>query len=140
MSLKRRAGSSPSFSMASMTDVIFLLLIFFMITSTFVIPNVVKVSLPSSDKQANSTTEVLRLTLTPDSRYYLAYGQGIEQEISQEEIAPKFAEYREANPDVYVAIYADESVPYKEVVKVITLASRADIRIMLATKVADIDS
>ncbi|GAD04661.1 biopolymer transporter ExbD [Porphyromonas crevioricanis] len=138
MSLRRRSGSSPSFSMASMTDVIFLLLIFFMITSTFVVPNIIKVNLPASDKQASASKEVLRLTLTPDLHYFLAYGQHQEEEILFEDIPAKLAEYQAVDPDVYMAIYADESVPYKEVIKVVTLASRANVRIMLATKVADI--
>ena len=49
MALKRRAKISPNFSMASMTDVIFLLLIFFMITSTVVSPNAIKVLLPNEN-------------------------------------------------------------------------------------------
>ena len=48
MALKRRNRIEASFSMASMTDVIFLLLIFFMVTSTFVFPNAIKVNLPQS--------------------------------------------------------------------------------------------
>ncbi len=49
--LKRRTKISPTFNMASMTDIIFLLLIFFMITSTMVSPNAIKVLLPQSNKQ-----------------------------------------------------------------------------------------
>ena len=52
MALKRRHKIDATFSMASMTDVIFLLLIFFMITSTIVFPNSIKVNLPQSNQQA----------------------------------------------------------------------------------------
>ena len=51
MALKRRTKVNESFSMASMTDVIFLLLIFFMVTSTVVIPNGIKVTLPQAQKR-----------------------------------------------------------------------------------------
>ena len=51
MALKRRTKVNEAFSMASMTDVIFLLLIFFMVTSTVVIPNAIKVTLPQAQKQ-----------------------------------------------------------------------------------------
>ena len=54
MALKRRAKISPNFSMASMTDVIFLLLIFFMITSTVVSPNAIKVLLPQGKQQTSA--------------------------------------------------------------------------------------
>ena len=54
MALKQRFKTEPTFSMASMTDVIFLLLIFFMITSTIVVPNSIKVLLPKSQQQAQA--------------------------------------------------------------------------------------
>ena len=58
--LQRRAKISPNFSMASMTDVIFLLLIFFMITSTVVSPNAIKVLLPQGKQQTSAKTEELK--------------------------------------------------------------------------------
>ena len=61
MALKRRTKVNEAFSMASMTDVIFLLLIFFMVTSTVVIPNAIKVTLPQAQKQtACSKVNILR--------------------------------------------------------------------------------
>ncbi|MFG6391606.1 MAG: biopolymer transporter ExbD, partial [Candidatus Amulumruptor sp.] len=51
MSLKRQYQVSAAFSMASMTDVIFLLLIFFMVTSTFVLPAAMEVNLPESSEE-----------------------------------------------------------------------------------------
>ena len=56
MALKRRQKISPNFSMASMTDLIFLLLIFFMITSTMVSPNAIKVLLPQGRQQTSAKT------------------------------------------------------------------------------------
>ena len=58
MALKRRTKVNESFSMASMTDVIFLLLIFFMVTSTVVIPNAIKVTLPQAKKQIDRLTSL----------------------------------------------------------------------------------
>ena len=57
MALKRRTKVNESFSMASMTDVIFLLLIFFMVTSTVVIPNAIKVTLPQAQKHCCQATD-----------------------------------------------------------------------------------
>ena len=62
MALKRRNRIEASFSMASMTDVIFLLLIFFMVTSTFVFPNAIKVLLPKS-KEQTAAKPLARLTI-----------------------------------------------------------------------------
>ena len=70
--LKRRAKISPSFSMASMTDVIFLLLIFFMITSTMVSPNAIKVLLPQG-KQQTSAKPLTRVIIDRELNYYAAF-------------------------------------------------------------------
>ena len=56
MALKRRTKVNEAFSMASMTDVIFLLLIFFMVTSTVVIPNAIKVTLPQAQSNSGETS------------------------------------------------------------------------------------
>ncbi len=66
MALKRKTKVNEAFSMASMTDVIFLLLIFFMVVSTLVVPNAIKVNLPSSQSTAPSESPMVRLTLTAE--------------------------------------------------------------------------
>ena len=71
--LKRRAKISPNFSMASMTDLIFLLLIFFMITSTMVSPNAIKVLLPQG-KQQTSAKPLTRVIIDKNLNYYAAFG------------------------------------------------------------------
>ena len=73
MALKRQNEMLATFSMASMTDVIFLLLIFFMVTSTAVFPNAIKVMLPQSKNQV-STTPAARVTIDKDNRYYFYSG------------------------------------------------------------------
>lgn len=79
MALKRKTKVTDSFSMASMTDVIFLLLIFFLVTSTIVAPNVIKVSLPSAaastaDNQQNSA----RIVIDTEGNYYLGLDKAAE--------------------------------------------------------------
>ena len=73
MALKRRHKISPNFSMASMTDIIFLLLIFFMITSTMVSPNAIKVLLPQG-KQQTSAKPLTRVIIDKQLNYYTAIG------------------------------------------------------------------
>ena len=71
MALKQRFNVEANFSMASMTDVIFLLLIFFMITSTIVVPNAIKVLLPKSQQQAQAKP-ITRVTIDKSLNYYVA--------------------------------------------------------------------
>jgi biopolymer transport protein ExbD len=133
MALKRKRKISAEFSMASMTDMIFLLLIFFMITSTVVIPNAIKVVLPQSAQQT-SAKPLTRVTIDAGLKYYVAYGKEKEHQVDFEDITPFLQECYLREPDIYVALYADESIPYKEVVKVLDIANRNNFRMILVTR------
>ena len=131
--LQRRAKISPNFSMASMTDVIFLLLIFFMITSTVVSPNAIKVLLPQG-KQQTSAKPLTRVIIDKDLNFYAAFGNDKEQAISLEELTPFLQSCAAKEPERYVALYADEAVPYREIVKVLNIANENKFKMVLATR------
>ena len=134
--LKRRAKISPNFSMASMTDLIFLLLIFFMITSTMVSPNAIKVLLPQG-KQQTSAKPLTRVIIDKDLNYYVAFGNDKEKTVSLEELTPFLQECAAKEPEMYVALYADETVPYREIVKVLNIANENKFKMVLATRPPD---
>ena len=134
--LKRRNQVSPQFSMSSMTDIIFLLLIFFMITSTMVSPNAIKVLLPQSSQQT-SAKPLTRVIIDRDLNYYTAFGNDDEMPIVFEELTDFLIDCSQKEPDMYVALYADESVPYKEIVKVLNIANENQFKVVLATRRPD---
>ena len=133
MALKRKRRITAEFSMASMTDMIFLLLIFFMLTSTVVVPNAIKVVLPQSAQQT-SAKPLTRVTIDAGLKYYVAYGGQKERRVDFDEITPFLQQCYSKEPDIYVALYADESIPYKEVVKVLDIANRNSFRMILVTR------
>ena len=133
MKLKRRSKAVDIFSMASMTDVIFLLLIFFMVSSTLVVPSALKVVLPQSKQQAQAKP-MTRITIDKDLRYYVALSAHEDREVSFDELAPYLLKAREETPELYVALYADETVPYKEIVRVLNIAVENNFRMVLATR------
>ncbi len=118
--------------MASMTDVIFLLLIFFMVTSTVVFPNAIKVNLPQSSQQA-AAKPLSRVTIDADLNYYVAFGNEREQPTDIDSLVDFLLKTREREPEMFVAIYADQSVPYGEVVKILDLANKHNLKMVLAT-------
>ncbi len=122
--------------MSSMTDIIFLLLIFFMITSTMVSPNAIKVLLPQSSQQT-SAKPLARVIIDKDLNYYTAFGNEDEMPVLFEELTPYLVDYATREPDMYVALYADESVPYNEIVKVLNIANENQFRVVLATRRPD---
>jgi biopolymer transport protein ExbD len=133
MALKRKTKINADFSMASMTDIIFLLLIFFMVSSTVVIPNAIKVILPQSQKQT-ATKPLTRITIDKDLNLYVAAGSQRERPIAFDEITPFLQEQQNKEPEAYVALYADETVPYGEIVKVLNIAVKNKFKMTLATR------
>ncbi|MEG1564621.1 MAG: biopolymer transporter ExbD [Bacteroides sp.] len=133
MALKRRVKISPAFSMASMTDVVFLLLIFFMITSTAVSPNSIKVLLPQGKEQTSVKT-MARVVIDKELNYYGAFGKEKEKSLPLEGLAPFLKECAEKDSELFVALYADETVPYGEIVKVLNIANENHFKMVLATR------
>ena len=134
MALKRKTKIDESFSMASMTDIIFLLLIFFLITSTIVVPNAIKVTLPEASKQT-AAKPVSRITIDTSLNYYVAFGTQRERRVSFDEIEPFLQEQYANEPEMWVALYADESIAYKEVVRVMEIANKNNYKMYIATRI-----
>ncbi len=121
--------------MSSMTDIIFLLLIFFMITSTMVTPNAIKVLLPQGSQQT-SAKPLARIIIDKELNFYSAF-EGDEMPIAPENIAEFLVGCAAKSPDMYVALYADESVPYREIVRVLNIANENNYKMVLATRRPD---
>ena len=119
--------------MASMTDVIFLLLIFFMITSTIVVPNAIQVLLPRSQQQAQAKP-ITRVTIDQELNYYVANANETGRQVAFEEITPFLQSVYTADPDIFVALYADESVPYREIVRILDIANQNRFKMVLMTR------
>ena len=128
MALKRSNKLSSAFSMSSMTDIIFLLLIFFMLTSTLVHPNALKLLLPQSANQTSAKPNT-SVSITKDLRYYIET-----KRINFEELEPALQAKLGAQPDLYIALHVDETVPMKEVVKVMNIAKKNKYKLILATR------
>ncbi len=128
MALKSRNKINPTFSMSSMTDVVFLLLIFFMITSTLVHPNALKLLLPQSRNQT-AAKPLTTVSITRDLNYFVE-----NRRVNFSQIEPLLKEKVGQNPDVYISLHVDENVPMKEVVKVMNIVKRNQYKLILATR------
>ncbi|MEA4917903.1 biopolymer transporter ExbD [Proteiniphilum sp.] len=133
MALKQRFSIESNFSMASMTDMIFLLLIFFMITSTIVVPNAIQVLLPRSQQQAQAKP-ITRVTIDKDLNYYIANAHEKERQVPFEAITPFLQSAYTADPNIFVALYADETIPYREIVRVLDIANQNRFKMVLMTR------
>lgn len=138
MALKKQFDMSATFSMASMTDVIFLLLIFFMVTSTFVFPNALEVNLPESSTQTTLKPSA-RIYLDADGKVATMYGEGSDWQMieSPEQLRAFITLVRQQETEgdnaAFVALYADREAQYGDVVEMLNLGAENDVRVVLAT-------
>jgi biopolymer transport protein ExbD len=122
--------------MASMTDIIFLLLIFFMITSTMVSPNAIKVLLPQGSKQTQAKASA-RVVIDKELNLYAALGNDEEQALSIEQLPEFLTKGSNDSTELYVSLYADEAVPYKNIVEILNIANENHFKMVLATRQPD---
>ena len=128
MALRGRNKVSANFNMSSMTDIVFLLLIFFMLTSTLVSPNALKLLLPNS-KAKTLEKQTISISITKDIQFYINERSVTENTIEQE---LKLLIKNEQEPGII--LHTDKSVDIEHVVKVMDIAYRNKYKIVLATK------
>ena len=123
------------FNMASMTDVIFLLLIFFMVTSTFVFPSALEVNLPQSSEQT-AVKPGSRVWIDMYLNLFAAFGDEEPKPLKSDELMTFLQLAQQNSPEAFIALYADEEVPYGKIVEVLDNGARLNVKIVLATKPA----
>lgn len=114
--------------MSSMTDIVFLLLIFFMITSTLVNPNAIKLLLPQSQTQT-AAKPLTTISITRDLQYFVGTTR-----VTYDQIEPTLQQRLGKESDIYISLHVDENVPMREVVKVMNIAKRNEYKMILATR------
>ena len=127
MNLKANNKINPLFSMSSMTDIIFLLLIFFMLTASFITPSGLPVSLPSS-KSSTIVIQKVSVTITKDLRYFV---NDKEVNISDIEIHLR---NEIGDKEGLVVLHCDKDVPVEHLVNVASIATSLEAKVIIATQ------
>ena len=128
MNIRGRNKVSPEFNMSSMTDIVFLLLIFFMIASTLVSTSAIDILLPKASGKTENKKSIA-VSIQKDLTYYIDEKRVGESVLESELIA---ALSNEESPTV--VLRAEKSVPVENVVKVMDIANRNKFKIILAVK------
>jgi biopolymer transport protein ExbD len=134
MALKRRNKVEASFSMSSMTDIIFLLLIFFVISSTMSSPNDIKINLPQSKASTTTKQVIAKVSIDKDGNYFIAVGSDQPVAIAAEALEAQIMSLVAKDSSTYIALHADQEIAYKEVVKVLDIANQHKLKLVIATK------
>lgn len=131
---KRTTKVLTDTGMSSMTDLVFLLLIFFLITSTLVNPNALKLLLPKSTGQVSAKPTMSVSIKDWGNDTYTYHLNGNETAIPFADLEDGIVEELQSEEDPTFSIYADETVPIREVVAVMNIAKRNHYKVILATQ------
>ena len=118
MAIQTRNKRKTDFSMASMSDIVFLLLIFFMLTSTLVAPNAIKLLLPQSNSRTIENPPKVIISINKNFDYFI---QGIQ--VDKKELKSRLLSKLEGSASTSIRLESDKSVPVQYVVNVIDIVN-----------------
>ena len=126
MALKRSTKISASFSMSSMTDIVFLLLIFFMITSTMVHPNAIKLLIPKKSTKKVVVEKFINIRVTASGKY-LINNKSVSQGNLTAQLTRSFAQ---ADKNI-IKLRTDKKASTGDVAKILDIAETNGVKVIL---------
>jgi biopolymer transport protein ExbD len=129
MKLKQHLGFKPEVATGSLNDIMFFLLLFFLLVATFANPNVIKLLLPKATSTQTLDKKQITLSITKDKEYYIdkkmvAFTQ-LESELSQ---------IKKNISDVTIVLRTDNSLTIQDLVEVLEIGNKLQIKMILATQ------
>ncbi len=128
MAIKRGSKVDKSFSAASMTDLMFLLLIFMLVATTLINPNALRLVLPKSSNQLKEKPYTT-VSISSDLKYYVEL-----EPVAFEDLEAALRVKLDGKENPMISLHCDENVPMKEAVKVMNIALENNYKLILATR------
>ena len=128
MRFQRRQKIHSEVGTGPLTDIMFFLLLFFLIVSTLTSPNVIKLLLPSASPSKAVSKQTITVSITPDLKYYVG-----EQEIPQPDLTRVIEDKIQGVPEPTIVLRVDKTVPVENLVEILDIGIRLRIKIVLAT-------
>ena len=129
MNIRGRKREGAELSVESLNDIMFFLLLFFLIVSTLANPNIIKLMLPSSKQSEQTSKKPINLSVTNDLKYFIE-----KEPIAYEEIEPRFRKYVANVPDLTVVIRIDNRLEVQQLVNVLQIGVSLKVKMVLATE------
>ena len=120
--------------MSSMTDLIFLLLLFFVMASTMSSPNDIKINLPQAHAKPNTKQVVAKVFIDELGTYSVALGKEKPVQIEADDLEMYLSTIQQQDSTMYIALHADQDIAYKDVVRVLDIANQHKMKMVIATK------
>jgi biopolymer transport protein ExbD len=128
MNFRGRNKVTPEFSMSSMTDIVFLLLIFFMLTSTMVTTNALDLVLPKA-KGITSKNQNISVSINKDLEFFID-----KDKVQEADLEARLLALFSNQEDKALILRAEEGVPIEKAVNVLDIANRNQIKVVLAVR------
>ncbi len=129
MNIRRRNRMSSEVSTSSLNDIMFFLLLFFLITSTLVSPNVMKLLLPKADAGKAMSKQNITVSVSSDLQYYID-----NKPVALELLEPTLLQTLAGKPEPTVILKVDKSVQIQTLVDLLNIGNRNRIKMVLATE------
>jgi biopolymer transport protein ExbD len=126
---KRKRGASAEVHTSAMNDIMFFLLLFFLIASTVTNPNVIKLMLPKSSSGQSVSKKTITVSVTRDLKYYVD-----KKEVPVIDLQPTLLGYKKLATELTIVLYVDKTVAIQNVVQVMDIAQKLNIKLVLATE------
>jgi len=126
---KRNNRASAEVHTSAMNDIMFFLLLFFLIASTVTNPNVIKLMLPKSASGQAVSKKTVTVSVTQDLRYYVE-----KKEVPVDALQATLAGYKDMASELTIVLHVDRTVAIQDVVQVMDIAQKLNIKLVLATE------
>jgi biopolymer transport protein ExbD len=129
MNLRRRKRPEAEVHTSAMNDIMFFLMLFFLIASTVTNPNVVKLLLPRSDSGQSVSKKTITVSVTKDLEYFVD-----KRQVAVDQLMPTLQGYLQQAQELTIVLYVDRTIAVENVVNVMDIANRLKIKMVLATE------
>ena len=129
MKIKRHHDFKAEVATASLNDIMFFLLLFFLIVATFANPNVIKLMLPKASSSQTISKKQITLSVTFDKKYYL---DQVEIPVSNLELA--LTNKKKIINDLTIVLRTDSRLTIQDLVDVLEIGKRVDVKMILSTE------
>ena len=128
MNIRRNKRFTPEVSTSSLNDIMFFLLLFFLIISTLSNPNVIKILLPTADAAQNINKQQISLTVTPDKKYFIN-----QTEINANELEQALIRSTQGIEAPTVVLRFANNLNVQDLVDVLEIGVKIDVKMVMAT-------
>jgi len=129
MKIKRSHDFKAEVATASLNDIMFFLLLFFLIVATFANPNVIKLMLPKASSSQTLSKKQITLSITADKKYYLD-----QLMVAPADLELALTERKKKINDLTIVLRADNHLTIQDLVDVLEIGKRVEVKMILATE------